>query len=166
MKPCLSRLFLAAALVALAAPALAQTGNLAVQATVANGCKVQNVGLGIDVAYDAFAASNGGQADVQVRCTKNINFQVAANAGLHAAAATGGLARAVVSGADAIGYKLSIVSGGAELVPNANTGTWASQGRNTDVPVRFYAAFDTGSGVDPAAGVYQDTVVLTFTPIP
>ena len=100
MTRCLSRLFLAAALAALAAPALAQnTASLAITANVNATCKVTTATPAITIGYDVFTpATASGFTDVQVRCTKGTTVQVAADVGLNGASGT--FLRSVKSGSN------------------------------------------------------------------
>ncbi len=161
----LSRLFLAGLLAGFAAPALAQTANLQITANVNPTCRVSSAAPAITMAYDIFApaTTSSGNFAVQVRCTKNTTISVAASAGAHAAVAPAGFARAVVAGPEVIGYTLSLTAGGAELAPGVASGSYASAGKGTDVPVTLYAQLDTAGSSDPAPGSYTDTVLLTFT---
>ncbi len=160
----LSRVIPALALFAFAAPAFAQSANLAINANVTASCRVMSAAPAITINYDVFSAATAqGNFPVQVRCTRGTNISVAATAGGNSAVAPAGFARAVAFGAEVIGYTLSLTSGGAELVPNAVTGSYPSAGKGADVPISLYAALDTGAAADPIPGAYTDTVVLTFT---
>jgi spore coat protein U-like protein len=165
----LSRAVPALALLALAAPAFAQSANLAINANVQATCRVTTAAPAIAVNWDLFdnaTATNSGA--INVRCTKGLTVQVAADGGTHSAA--GGFLRSVQNAAsDAIGYKLALSAAGAELAVNSATATTvATAGRGTDVPVNFFVTLDTaadpaGDGSGPAPGAYTDTVVVTFT---
>jgi spore coat protein U-like protein len=159
----LSRVLPAFALLAFAAPAFAQSANLAITANVSASCRVTSAAPAITINYDVFSAPTAaGNFPVNVRCTRGTNISVAATAGGNPAAVAG-FARAVAFGAEMIGYTLSLTAGGADLVPNAVTGSYPSAGKGTDVPISLFAVLDTGAAADPIPGAYTDTVVLTFT---
>lgn len=161
MKGIVSRLIVAAALAALAAPALAQnTANLSVNANVRATCQVQTAAPAVTVDWDVYTAgSETASTNVVVRCSKNAVVQVAASAG--AGGAAGGFARSVALGADRIGYKLSLTAGGAELSGTAAAAGFTSTGKNVDISIPIHVTLDTA--VDPNVGSYSDTVVLTYT---
>jgi spore coat protein U-like protein len=167
MQRSLSTLFLAAVLAAFAAPALAQTASLTINANVNASCRVAagSTTPTISIGYDVFTpASATGNVNVSVACTKGTTIQVAANTGGNGAA--GGFLRSVKSGANAIGYKLSLTAGGTELADSvaASSGV-PSAGKGSPVDVPIYVTLDTVADpvANPVASPYTDTVLLTYT---
>jgi spore coat protein U-like protein len=159
------RILPALALLALAAPAFAQSNStLTINAQVIKSCKVTDNNPTLGITYDVFSATSAQNfTNVKVRCTKGTTVQISAGPGANGAVP--GFLRSVSDGTNQIGYKLTLSSGGTELViggTGVTTGV-VSGGKNADVIIPIFATLDTGLGTDPAAGSYTDTVVLTYT---
>jgi spore coat protein U-like protein len=159
------RILPAIALVALAAPAFAQnTSTLTINAQVIGSCRVTDTASALSITYDVFnAATAQNFTNVKVRCTKGTTVYL--SAGPSANGAVPGFLRSVSDGTNKIGYKLTLSSGGAELVvsgPGITTGV-ASGGKAADVNVPIWATLDTAAATDPIPGSYTDTVILTYT---
>jgi spore coat protein U-like protein len=158
------RVLPALALVALAAPAFAQNATLTINAQVNGSCRVTDLTPAINIAYDVFdAATAQNSTSVKVKCTKGTTVYI--SAGASASGGVPGFLRSVSDGTNKIGYKLTLSSGGAELVVGGAgvTTTIASAGKNADVSIPIFATLDTAAATDPIAGSYTDTVVLTYT---
>jgi spore coat protein U-like protein len=161
------RILPALALVALAAPAFAQpinTSTLTIKAQVIGSCKVTDLTPLLTITYDVFDTNTAqNSTGVKVKCTKGTTVYLSAGASANGGA--GGFLRSVSDGTNKIGYKLTVSSGGAELLvdgPGVTTGQ-PSAGKNTDVSVPIWATLDTVTVPDPIPGNYTDTVVLTYT---
>lgn len=161
MKGIVSRLIVAAAFAAVAAPALAQnTASLSINANVRATCQVQTATPSVTINWDVYTAgSETASTNVVVRCSKNAVVQIAAGAG--GGGAAGGFSRSVALGAARIGYKLSLTAAGAELPTTAVAAGFTSTGKNDDITIPVHVTLDTAS--DPNVGAYGDTVVLTYT---
>ncbi|MBI5066752.1 MAG: spore coat protein U domain-containing protein [Deltaproteobacteria bacterium] len=155
------RLALAAAVLGLAAPALAQTATATFQvtATVPNSCRIAAGAIAFGN-YDPLAATAAdATGTVTVTCTRTSAWWVGLDAGLNAGLGASG-ARAMGAGGSFLGYDL--YRDATRTTPWGNTQAEGSAGTGTGVaqPITVYGRIPASQTGVPA-GAYADTVTAT-----
>ncbi|HEX9191762.1 MAG TPA: spore coat protein U domain-containing protein [Candidatus Deferrimicrobiaceae bacterium] len=143
---------IAAALVAMAGSAMADTTTVAVSATVTGTCRFLSTGT-ISFALDP---SSGGVANGTVGqptfwCTRGTNFTITDDDGLWESGTTHRMRHATVT-TEYIPYSFTYTS----------TGTGG--GRGTTVTMDIASQVLNADFINALAGSYADTVTLTITP--
>jgi spore coat protein U-like protein len=141
------------------ASATTATANIAVSASVASACTFTAAAGGL-----AFGPYTGAQIDVNTsltaNCANTLPYTIALNAGTATGATTS--TRKLTSGSNTIAY--SIFSDSARTQNWGNvTGTDTVAGTGSGGPQSVGVYGRIGSGLNPAAGTYGDTVIATIT---
>ncbi len=139
----------AAAIVAMAGSAMAATANLSVSAHITAACSVTGGTLNFGE-LDALAAPlvTATSTGVSVTCTKNANYSVGTDHGLHSSG--GGTQANLSNGTDSIPYSVSVGT-----LP-------AADGTAHSVTLSGTIAATSYTGV--SSGTYNDTMVITVNP--
>jgi len=144
-------IFIALAVLAAGGAAWAATTTVAVSASVVGTCQFNNAGTIGFGTLDQVAAPlvNGVVTQPAFWCTKNANYTITDDSGIHELAPG---ARQMANGTDLIPYTFTY------------TATGAGTGKTTPITMNIAATVPAGSYTDVSAGAYTDTVTLTIAP--
>lgn len=157
----MKRTLLAAALLAMAAPAFAVTATdtFDVKLKVTAACTITATDLDFGTHASNATANADATSTITVKCTKGTNYDVSLNAGTSAGATVTTRKMTGVANPDTVAYTLSnIASGGANWGASTVTGTGTGADQTHTVYGRVLAA-----DLNVTADDYLDVVTATVT---